>query len=456
MIFSINEINDTLGSINWLNTKKEILQFKRIIIDSRKLLPEDLFIAIKGNNFDGHNFLMEVLEKGIKAVVIKEGMQNLVPTNIPYWIVPNTLEAFQKLALLKRKKLNIPLVAITGSVGKTTTKEMTGEILKRIGKVKISLNNNNNEIGMGLTILECNEDDRFLVVEMGMRGEGQIENLSKFSEPDIGVITNIGSSHIGILGTKENIARAKCEIIKHLNPNGLLIIPYGEDLIEVNLKKWKGRIVRVKVLYIDDYDININFGEDIIVGYYNNLKRKLIIENKIFEISSYGFHNAQNFLFAYVISRELGLEFRPYNKFNFKSLQGRNKIIKTNKITIMDETYNASPESFKACLEVLLQYPGRHFLVLGSMKELGRDEFKYHQELLEYISEIDIKGCVFLNDFNEDIIIKFSKLFKNKVIFINDISQISKIINNWTMQGDYLLIKGSRYWQLEKIIPLID
>ncbi len=226
MEFSSSELNNVLGHIkNLEEDKKRFLNFKNISIDSRTLFKDDLFIAIKGKNFDGHSFLPEVLNKGVKSVVIKEGMHKLLPRNFPYWVVSDTLEAFQKLTLLKRKKLNIPLVAITGSVGKTTTKEMIGEVLKKLGKIKLSHENFNNEIGVGLTILETGMEDNVLVLEMGMRGLGQIENLSKYSEPDIAVITNIGTAHIGLLGSKKNITYAKCEICKYLNPKGVVIIP---------------------------------------------------------------------------------------------------------------------------------------------------------------------------------------------------------------------------------------
>jgi len=199
MEFSLSELNDVLGDIrNLREEKRDFLNFKNISIDSRTLLKNDLFIAIKGKNFDGHSFLPEVLNKGVKSVVIKKGMERLLPNNFPCWVVNDTLEAFQKLTLLKRKKLNIPTVAITGSVGKTTTKEMIGEVLKKLGRIKLSHANFNNEIGVGLTILATDIEDKVLVLEMGMRGLGQIENLSKYSEPDIAVITNIGTAHIGL------------------------------------------------------------------------------------------------------------------------------------------------------------------------------------------------------------------------------------------------------------------
>ncbi len=154
--------------------KINFFKFKNISIDSRTLLKNDLFIAIKGKNFDAHNFLPEVLKKEVKAVVIKEGMQKLLPSDFPYWVVNDTLEAFQKLTLLKRKKLNIPLVAITGSVGKTTTKEMIGEVLKKLGKVKLSHANFNNEIGVGLSILETDVEDK--VIELKQAVDAAIES----------------------------------------------------------------------------------------------------------------------------------------------------------------------------------------------------------------------------------------------------------------------------------------
>ncbi len=456
MDFSVPDVNKILGNIkNWDNLTNQFQSFKNISLDSRTILNCELFIAIKGTNFDGHNFLNEVIRKGGKAVVIKDGMQNLLPNKFPFWTVPDTLEAFQKLALFKRRKLNIPVVGITGSVGKTTTKEMMGEVLKQLGKIKLSQLNFNNEIGVGLTILDSDFKDKTLILEMGMRGLGQIENLSKFSEPDIAVITNIGSSHIGILGSKENITNAKCEITKHLNPKGVVIIPANDLLLEETLKKnWNGRIIKVELINRNQKAQSINKSN--LQGFFNRSNNSVIIEGKIFEISFQGFHNAFNFLFVYAVAKEFGIEFKDTNKFNFVSLNGRNKILKSTKTTIYDETYNASPESVKACIDNLLDNPNNHFLIFGSMQELGNKSKKYHKYLFDFINKSDIKKCIFICEKNEEIFYADYLKKSPKFLFLNEINKVGETINKYTKKGDFILIKGSRCWQLEKVIKSID
>ena len=456
MDFSVPDVNKILGNIkNCESFTNQFQTFKNISLDSRTILNSELFVAIKGTNFDGHNFLNEVIKKGGKAVVIKDGMQNLLPNKFPFWTVPDTLEAFQKLALFKRRKLNIPVVGITGSVGKTTTKEMMGEVLKQLGKIKLSQLNFNNEIGVGLTILDSDSKDKTLILEMGMRGRGQIENLSKFSEPDIAVITNIGSSHIGILGSKENITNAKCEITKYLNPKGVVIIPANDLLLEETLKKnWNGRIIKVELIDRNQKARSINKSN--LQGFFNRSNNSVSIEGKVFEISFQGFHNAFNFLFVYAVAKEFGIEFKNTNKFNFVSLNGRNKILKSIKTTIYDETYNASPESVKACIDNLLDNPNNHFLIFGSMQELGNKSKKYHNYLFDFINRSDIKKCIFICDKNEEIYYADYLKKSTKFLFLNEINKVGETINKYTKKGDFILIKGSRCWQLEKVIKSID
>ncbi len=457
MDFSLLDLNHILGDIKNLGAEGvDFLDFKNISIDSRTCSKDDLFIAIKGKNFDGHSFLPEVLNKGVKSVVIEKGMQKLLPSDFPFWVVNDTLEAFQKLTLLKRKKLNIPLVAITGSVGKTTTKEMIGVVLKKLGKIKLSHANFNNEIGVGLTILETNIEDKVLVLEMGMRGLGQIENLSKYSEPDIAIITNIGTAHIGLLGSKKNITYAKCEISKFLNPKGVVIIPANDLLLEETLKEyWKGKVIKVELLNIENQNDSFR-KDDNLRGFYDPSNRTILIEKNTFQISFEGFHNASNFLFAYAVAKELGIDFAIFNKFDFPSLNGRNKVLKSVKTTIYDESYNASPESVKACIKNLLEKPKNQFFIFGSMQELGEESEKYHKEIFKLINNSDIEKCLFICDKkNEKIYSNYLK-DKKKFLVLNSAKDVPKEINKSTKKGDSILIKGSRCWQLEKIIELIN
>ncbi|MDC3052694.1 UDP-N-acetylmuramoyl-tripeptide--D-alanyl-D-alanine ligase [Prochlorococcus sp. AH-736-A13] len=457
MEFSLSELNTVLGDIkNLSEEERDFLNFKNISIDSRTLLKNDLFIAIEGKNFDGHSFLPNVLDKGVKSVVIKKGMQRLLPSNFPYWIVNDTLEAFQKLVLLKRKKLNIPIVAITGSVGKTTTKEMIGGVLNKLGKIKLSHANFNNEIGVGLTILDTDIEDKALVLEMGMRGLGQIENLSKYSEPDIAVITNIGTAHIGLLGSKKNITYAKCEISKYLNPEGVVIIPANDPFLEKTLKEvWKGRVIKVKLFNIENKKESFNKDNNL-RGFYNSSNKTIVIEENIFEISLEGFHNASNFLFAYAVAKELGIDFASFNKFDFAIFGGRNKILQSVKTTIYDESYNASPESVKACIKNLLEKPRNKFFIFGSMQELGQESEKYHKEIFNLINNSDIEKCLFICDKKKEKIFTNYLKDKRKFLVLYNIRDVPKEINKSTKKGDSILIKGSRYWQLEKIIELIN
>jgi UDP-N-acetylmuramoyl-tripeptide--D-alanyl-D-alanine ligase len=291
---------------------------------------------------------------------------------------------------------------------------------------------------------------------MGMRGLGQIENLSKYSEPDIAVITNIGTAHIGLLGSKKNITYAKCEISKFLNPKGVVIIPANDLLLEKTLiEYWKGRVIKVQLLNIENQKESFK-KDDNLSGFYDPSNKTILIEENTFKISFEGFHNASNFLFAYAVAKELGIDFKSFNKFDFQGLEGRNKIIKSVKTTIYDESYNASPESVKACIENLLEKPRNHFFIFGSMQELGRETEKYHKEIFSLINNSVIKKCFFICDKkDEKIYLKYLK-DKKKFLVSNDTKDIPNVINKFTKKGDSILVKGSRCWQLEKIIKLIN
>jgi len=227
-----------------------------ICTDSRHLAPSQLFVPLVGERFDGHTFLASALELGAAALLAKAAhfdganqaslIREATKVGVPLWLVPDTLLAYQQLAGLWREQLPSPVVAVTGSAGKTTTRELIRAALAPLGAVTASSGNNNNDIGVPLTLLKASSNDAAVVVEMGMRGLGEIERLSCCARPDVAVITNIGTAHIGRLGSREAIATAKCEITAGLRPDGLVVIPAGEPLLDAALARvWQGRVVRI-------------------------------------------------------------------------------------------------------------------------------------------------------------------------------------------------------------------
>ena len=179
-----------------------------ISTDTRIIEKGDFFVPLVGNRFDGHDYLDIAFDIGIQAAIVSENYNGSIPSGLTHWVVRDTLFSYQQIAMLHRRKLNLPVVAVTGSVGKTTTREMIRVILSSLGKIVSSRENENNDIGVPKTLLRGTKNDSAYVIEMGMRGLGQIERLSKIAEPDIAVITNVGQAHIGILGSRENIAKA--------------------------------------------------------------------------------------------------------------------------------------------------------------------------------------------------------------------------------------------------------
>ena len=225
-----------------------------ISTDTRSIEKGNFFVPLVGNRFDGHDYLDKASKIGIQAAIVSEKFNGSVPTDLPHWLVPDTLYAYQQIASLHRKNLNLPVIAVTGSVGKTTTRELIRGILSPLGEIVSSRGNENNDVGVPKTLLRGTKKDAAFVLEMGMRGLGQIERLSQVAEPDIAVITNVGQAHIGILGSRENIAKAKSEITSNLKSDGVVIIPFGDNLLEKALRqKWSGRIIRVA---IEDFSLD--------------------------------------------------------------------------------------------------------------------------------------------------------------------------------------------------------
>ncbi len=434
-----------------------------VCIDSRNFTNGGFFVPLKGPKYDGHNFLYEVTSLGAQASVISRDCSFPIPEDLTYWIVEDTLYAFQQLALLHRRKLSIPVVAVTGSVGKTTTKEMIKASLLSLGSITSSLSNNNNDIGVPLTLLKANESTAALVVEMGMRGLGQIKKLSRCANPDIAIITNIGSAHLGMLGSRENIAKAKCEITSFLKPDGVVIVPEGDPLLEKFLKlNWQGRIIRVSLkdsskneFYVDkSIENNILPSSDIIGELVNN-NRTLSVNGIQYNLPLEGIHNAFNFLFAIAVSRELNIPNQRLSDLTVHMPEGRNRSMAIGKITLLDETYNSSPESVIAALNLLVNKPGRHFVVLGRMLELGDESISLHCLIAQKVIQLGLDGLVIVGEGPESYeMAKVAKNLKNLQV-VKSPEEALLPLKSWIKEGDFLLLKASRAIALERLIPLL-
>ncbi|MFH0702475.1 MAG: UDP-N-acetylmuramoyl-tripeptide--D-alanyl-D-alanine ligase [bacterium] len=415
-----------------------------ISTDTRTISPDEIFLPLVGANFNGHDFIETALNKGCFGYFTDKNHKdkaNFHPDRAKFVIeVENTLEAYLKLANFKRNKINPIVIAVTGSSGKTTTKEMIFSVLSQQYKTHKSNLNHNNEVGLCQTLLGMPDDTEFLVVEMGMRALGEIEILSKYAEPDIAVITNIGPAHIGKLGSIENIARAKCEISKYLNKNGV-IIAYNDPLIKKYLD-WNRKIIY--------YSLN------------NSKDSEFIYKNNSYKLSVSGEYNITNSLAAIEIGLLYNISPETINKglIQYRPIDNRWQIIELfNNIKLINDSYNANPDSVKASVNAMISsYPeSKIILVLGDMAELGEYTDFYHREIGKFLNDKPIFELITVGEKAKLI----TETIKNNKIKIKSFTQNNEVveyfINNFNKQANSaVLLKASRCMRFENIVEQLQ
>ncbi len=419
----------------------------RVCTDSRQLQAGDFFVPLVGERFDGHHFLAQLPEHKVQAAVVSRSWTEPLPSGLLHWRVDDTLLAYQQLALLHRRALAKPLVAVTGSAGKTTTRELIRAALAPLGAIQASEGNNNNDVGVPLTVLGSTAADAALVIEMGMRGPGEIERLSRCTEPDLAVITNIGTAHIGRLGSREAIAAAKCEITAGLHPKGTVVIPAGDPLLESALAAvWSGRVLRVRLA--DDPE-----AESDLVGDVNG--DQLLIGADRLPLQLEGRHNARNLLLAVAVADQLGVSRKALQAMQVTVPGGRNRRLQQGGLTLLDETYNASPEAVLAALELLAAQPGRRFAVLGTMLELGERSLELHQEVAARAVQLGLDGLVLVDGGAEGKAMAEVAAPLPHLQLVSHPEDAAAPLAAWLNSGDVLLLKASRGVALERLIPLL-
>lgn len=436
-------------------------EINNVTIDTRKIAKNDCYIGIKGEKLDGNLLYMDAFLKDAKIAILdnfkedEETLKYLEENNKSIILVDDAIIALGELAKYKRSLFYSPVVAITGSAGKTSTKDMVYSVLKNKYKAHKTIGNQNNHIGMPLTILSLDEDNEVLVLEMGMNHLGEISYLTSIAKPDVAIITNVGTAHIGNLGSRKNILKAKLEILEGLNPNGTLIINNDNDL----LHKW----------YLDNKDkyniltIGINNESDF---WATNIKRHengstFSCEEVEYEVPVGGDHFIYNSLAAIAVANVFNVSSdlvkNGIKDFELSSNRMHIITLENSKITIIDDSYNANFDSMKYAIKYLGSLNGRNIAVLGTMMELGEFSQKLHQDIGSVVVEEGIDILITVGSeaklINEEAIkLGFSK--NNSYHFDTNIEAIN-LINDIKESDDNILVKASNSLNFKEIVEKI-
>lgn len=427
--------------------------FNRISTDTRKIEKDNLFIALKGGNFNGNDYAVHAIEKGASIVIVDEVKFKIEELNNKGTIikVKDTKEALADLARFYRKKLGIKVVGITGSTGKTSTKDLIAAFLSGKYRVFKTQGNFNNEIGLPLMIFELSKDYDIAVLEMGTSDFGEINRLASIAIPDIATITNVGVSHIEYLKTRENILKEKMCITDFFKDKNSLILNFENDMLKTVDKCDKFNLE--KIGYDDSYNLyakNVELTSEITA--FDVVSKD--DESYRFTLNMVGQHNVLNALIGIQISKDFGLTFEEMEEGlrNFNATSMRLEIINKNDFTIINDSYNASPDSMKAALEVLKNYSGsRKIAVLGTMGELGDYAKEAHTEVGEFaIGKADI--LLTTGEFKKC----YEEGFKKNTITFETKQELMEGLTNMIKPNDTILVKASRSARFEEIIKCIE
>lgn len=441
-----------LGEI-FENVDKNLI-VNAVTTDSRKISEKSLFVALKGEKFNGEDFVEEAFNKGAVAALVSKNFSREVEGVLIK--VDDTLSAYQKIAASWRDKFNIPIVAITGSTGKTTTKDLTAAVLSPLGKILKTSANFNNEIGVPMTLLELDENHKAAVIEIGMRGLGQISSLAKIVKPNIAIITNVNETHMELLGSIENIAKAKSELVESIHEGGAVILN-ADNKYTAAMKKIVNPGVKIFTHGIENF---ADLKADNVIVASGSTDFDLNYKNKIypFNLPIIGRHNISNALAAISAGIFIGLDFEKirYGISTLVTTKMRFEVIRRDGIVIVNDAYNASPTSMRAAIKTSAElYDSRKIAVLGDMFELGDISEKAHREVGEYLAENNFEILITVGELGKFIADGAKSAGLEKIFVTNSHEDAAKTLRGILKYNDVILFKASHGMHLEKIIELI-
>lgn len=458
--FSGNDIVSATGGT--VITGRTDKTFHGISTDSRHISPGNLFIPIKGEKFDGHNFIADAVRDGAAGFLTHNGSEKtLCQTykDITIISVPDTLTALGDIAHFWRNKCNASIIAITGSSGKTTTKEMAAAIAGLKKNVIKSQGNFNNLVGLPLTIFRINDRHETAILELGTNRRGEIGRLTDIAAPDIGLITNIGPAHMEGLKSLDIVREEKCDLFRHMGKTGVAIINLDDEKLLITDKEWEGNTV------------TFGFRKDANVSADNITSRgiegvrftiKIGEFRKDITMSTVGNHNITNALAAAASSWALGIDFPTICQglTAFQPISGRMEIRRLeNGAFIIDDTYNANPASFREALKTVKDLKGEHnsTVIMGDMLELGDKAEEMHEGIGSLMADTGVE-TIFLRGRLSQATAAGAlkrKMAKDQIIFFETPEEILPFITSHVKKGDFILVKGSRRMRMEEVVQEI-
>lgn len=435
------------------------VSFDNVVTDTRRIKPGSLFVALRGERFNGEDFALDAVQKGAAGIVVSRDFPaaKLEGHVCPVLRVQDTLAAYQSLAHAWRMRFSIPVVAITGSNGKTTTKDLTAAVLSSLGLIHRTEANFNNEIGLPLTLLGLTEAHRAAVVEIGMRGLGQIAALAPVAAPSIGVVTNVGESHLEMLGSRDNIARAKSELVEAIEPGGTVVLNADDPRVAAMAQRCRPR---VKVLTFGvTARAMVRGGAIRAEGFASRFAVSFSGRPAVsFMLPLAGRHNVHNALAALAVGWALGLTPEDMGAGLARpALTGqRFECRRRGDYWIINDAYNASPASMVAALQTLSEIaPGRRIAVLGDMLELGEMAPEAHRRVGVAAAAAGVAALVTCGEMGKVIAAGARSAGLTSVHYCGSQAEAGEVLRGLLQADDTVLFKGSHGMRMDKIIDLI-